>query len=105
MSLRIDQALCDRAELLSRSHPLGTVAQLLGLRASTISRMRKRGWVAADWRSKVRPRPADFAIQSAHLTYAELLAHYACGPRALQRWFAETPARRPSWQGRRRVPA
>lgn len=98
---RIDQALCDRAELLARAHPLGTVATLLDLHPSQITRIKQRDWRAADHRGKFRPRPTDFAIQSAHLTFAELVAHYGCGTRTLIRWFAETPGRRPSWQGHR----
>ncbi len=96
----IDQALCDRAELLARSHPLGTVAELLGLHPSQVTRMRKRGWKAAIVGNRERERPSDFAIQSAVLTFDELMAHYRCGARALTRWFAETPGRRASWHGR-----
>lgn len=95
----IDQSLCDRARRLAMVHPLGTVAELLGLRGSQISIMRKRGWQAADHRMMVRPVPTDFAIQSERMTSTELCRHYRCGARVLVRWFALTPGRRPSWRG------
>lgn len=102
----IDQRMCDRAQLLAREHPLGTVAALLGLHASQISRIRKRGWRAATHLALHRARPADLAIQQEHLSFAELCAHYRCGNTTLQRWLADLPGRRPCWRGRnRRRPA
>ncbi|MEP9402064.1 hypothetical protein [Sphingomonas sp. VNH70] len=95
----IDQALCDRAALLARAHPLGTVAAILKLHPSQVTRMRKRGWQAADHRSMFRARPTDFAILSARMTWGELTAHYRCGNSTLARWFAETPGRRASMKG------
>lgn len=100
MRRRIDQALCDRAELLARSHPLGTVAEILDVLPSTVSKMRKRGWRAGDWSCQRRSRPTDFAIRAFDMTHAELCAHYGCGTRTVTRWFAEKPAVRPSWRGR-----
>ena len=95
----IDQAMCDRAKRLAAVHALQEVAAIIGVHPSQITRMRKRGWIAATHRSRIRRRPGDFAIQSAHMTYAELQAHYRCGASTLTRWFAETPHRRPSWKG------
>lgn len=95
----IDQALCDRAELLARAHPLGAVADILKLHPSQITRMRKRGWKAATHKSMFRPRPSDFAFRSAEMTFAELAKHYRCGNTTLMRWFDEQPGRRPSWRG------
>lgn len=96
----IDQQLCDRAELLARSHPLGTVAAILKLHPSQVTRIKQRGWRAATHATMIRQRPSDFAIQSADMTFEELQAHYRCGTRTLIRWFAETSNRRPSWKGR-----
>lgn len=95
----IDQALCDRARRLAAVHPLVTVAELLGLHAAQVGRMRRRGWRAADHRSLRRPMPTDFALTSERMTFSELCRHYGCGTPALKRWFAEHKTRRPSWRG------
>jgi len=96
---RLDQALHDRAELLARAHPLGTVAEILKLSPSQISGMKKRGWKALPEGAPRRARPTDFEIQSAGMTFAELCAHYGVGHSTLIRWFKDTPNRRPSWRG------
>jgi hypothetical protein len=85
----IPQAIYDRAELLSRSHRLQVVAELLGKNASTITRMRQRGWRAVDYSCMRRERPADFAIQAAHMPYAELVEHYRAGTATVTRWLHE----------------
>lgn len=96
---RLDQALHDRAELLARSHPLGTVAEILKLNPSQVSGMKKRGWKALPEGAPRRPRPADFQVRSSDMSFDELKAHYGVGNSTLIRWFRETPNRRPSWRG------
>ena len=96
---RLDQALHDRAEQLARSHPLGTVAEILKLNPSQISGMKKRGWKALPEGAPRRPVPTDFDIQAAGMTFAELCAHYGVGHSTLIRWFKETKNPRPSWRG------
>lgn len=97
----IPQSTCDRAELLSRSHELQEVAAILKLQPSQISRMRKRGWKAADYSSRRTPMPSDFAIQQGCMTWAELIAHYRVGNSTLKRWFELLPkgSRRASLRG------
>lgn len=85
----IPQSVCDRAELLARSHPLGIVAELLGKQPSTITRMKKRGWKANDYSCKRRARPSDFAIQAANMPHAELVRHYRAGTSTITRWLRE----------------
>lgn len=95
----LPQAMYDRARLLADVHPLQTVASIIGVKPGQISRMKARGWKAPpDGRSK-RPMPTDFAIQSAHMTFADLTRHYGAGNSTVIRWFAELPNRRPSWRG------
>lgn len=96
---RLDQALHDRAELLARSHPLGTVAEILKLSPSQISGMKKRGWKALPEGAPKRPRPTDFELTSSRMTFEELCRHYKAGNSTMIRWFAETRNRRPSWRG------
>lgn len=78
-----------------------TVAELLGLKPSVITRVKQRGWRQADYASVKRPMPTDFGIMARKLTHRELMAHYHCGSRAIQRWFAERPVRAPFKPGRR----
>ena len=77
------------------------VARIIGVLPSQLSRMRARGWKAANYASMSRPMPADFAIQQAHMTFTQLGAHYRCGNTTLLRWFDALPAnvRRPSLRG------
>lgn len=93
MAHPISQALCDRAEILARSHPIATVAELIGVHYATVYRMRARGWKAADYGSKKRPVPTDFAFTGKRLTVREIYKHYRAGPVAVRRWFAEKPVR------------
>ncbi|HEX7852292.1 MAG TPA: hypothetical protein VF503_01190 [Sphingobium sp.] len=95
----LPQALHDRAELLARAHPLQTVAALLGLNPSQISRMKKRGWRAPPDGRRRRPMPQDFAIRSRTMSHNELVAHYRAGNSTVHRWFAELTFRRPSMKG------
>jgi hypothetical protein len=89
----IPQHLYDRAELLSRSHQLQVVAQLIGKSPSTISMMKARGWKAVDYSCKRRRIPTDFAIQARTMTNAELADHYRTSFHMIRRWLDEKPVR------------
>lgn len=89
----IPQSLCDRAELLARSHPIETVAELIGVHFGTVYRMKHRGWKAADYSCGRRHVPTDFAIQARDMTVRELAAHYRTSPNIVARWFREKPVR------------
>lgn len=96
----IPQSVHDRAKLLATVHPLRTVAELVGVLPSQLSRMKSRGWVAPpDGRPK-RPMPNDFAIQSRSLTFSELADHYGAGNATVRRWIGQLQNPRPSWKGR-----
>lgn len=95
----IPQAVVSRAELLARAHPLQTVAALIGVTPSQITLMKKRGWKAARVKP-LRPMPNDFAIQSAHMTFDELVKHYRAGTATVGRWMREVPEPRPSWRAK-----
>lgn len=97
----IPQSVVDRAELLARSHPLQTVAELIGVHPSQITRMKRRGWRAADYSSRVRPMPSDFPILHHEMSFGELVDHYRAGNATVARWMRQVSNRRPSWRGRR----
>jgi hypothetical protein len=42
-----------------------------------------------DYSCMRRERPADFAIQAAHMPYAELVQHYRAGTATVTRWLHE----------------
>lgn len=88
---RLPQSLHDRAALLARCHPLSTVADILGMCPSGVTRLKKRGWIAKGSDPRQRPIPGDFGIQSQHMTHAELVRHYGAGTRTVSRWLAEKP--------------
>lgn len=94
----IPQSVYDRAEILSRSHPLCVVADLIGKKKSVVSVMKKRGWKAVDYSCMKRPLPSDWAIQAYRLSFDELCAHYGAGTRTVVRWMREHPVR-PSQRG------
>lgn len=101
MAKPIPQSQYDRAELLSRAHPLGAVAEIMGIGRSTISKMRKRNWQAVDYSCMRRPIPSDFGIYAPDMSVNELAAHYRTPPRTICRWLREKPVR-PLWtKGRR----
>lgn len=89
----LPQSIHDRAKLLASVHSLQTVAELLHLWPSTITRMKQSGWKARDYSCKVRPRPNDFAIQARHMTNAELVRHYRSSFHTVGRWLREKPVR------------
>lgn len=96
------QEMHDRAELLARVHPMQTVAALIGVLPSQLTRMKKRGWKAPQNWQRRRPMPGDFAIQSRHMSHAELCAHYVAGRRTVTRWMHELPNARPKmWPGKK----
>lgn len=102
MGTPIPQRLYDRAELLARSHPLGTVAEIMRLGRSTISKMKKRGWKAVDYAPLRRPVPNDWGIVAPDHSVNELAAIYRTTPRTISRWLREKPVR-PLWtRGKRR---
>ena len=90
---RLPQSLHDRAELLARSHSQNTVAEILGLRASTITEMKQRHWKAKGPDPRLRPVPTDFCIQARHMTHAQLCEHYRTSPRVISRWMREKQPR------------
>lgn len=97
----LSQQMHDRARRLAQVHPLQTVAELIGVLPSQISRMKKRGWKAPPDGAPRRPMPADFPIQSRHMSHGELTRHYRAGNTTVSRWFRELEHRRPSWRGQR----
>ena len=103
----LPQALVDRAELLSRSHELQVVAELLGVLPSQITRMKKRGWREGITGRPLRPMPPDFVWQARRMTTAELAKHYRAGFPTIARWLREAPMNRRSRKGEmlRRDPA
>jgi hypothetical protein len=90
----IPQHVHDRAELLSRSHPLQVVAELIGKKPSVVTRMKQRGWKAADYSPRRRPLPNDWQIQAYSLTFDELVRHYRAGTNTVVRWLREKPVRK-----------
>lgn len=79
---------------------MGTVAMLVGLRPGQISRLKKRGWMAADYSCRLRTVPTDFVIQHAHMTFGELAVHYGAGNRTVARWVRQASGRSPIKPGR-----
>lgn len=75
------------------------VAELVGVRPSQLSKMKQRGWIAPSGPA-LRPMPADFPIQSRHMSHRALAAHYRTGLAVVRRWFSELPNPRPSRRGR-----
>lgn len=93
------QALVSRAEVLARSHELQVVAELLGLKRSQITQMKKRGWKEAISGVPQRPAPNDFAWMAGRMTFGELSAHYRAGNRTIARWLREVAPHRRSRKG------
>lgn len=85
----VTQALCDRAELLSRAHSQLAVSEITGIAPSTLWALERRGWKAVKAGGRVRTMPSDFAIQSHHMTADELRNHYRTSSRAVARWRRE----------------
>lgn len=96
---RIPQHVHDRARRLAAIHPMKTVAELVGVRPSQLSKMKKRGWVAVPEGVPPRLMPSDFAIQSRHMSHRALSQHYRTGMAVIRRWFSELPNPRPSRRG------
>jgi hypothetical protein len=103
MGTPIPQRLYDRAELLARSHPLGTVAEIMGIGRTTVSKMKKRGWKAVDYSSLRRPVPTDWAWRAPDMSVNELAAYYGTCSRTVCRWLREKPVR-PLWRKSTRRP-
>lgn len=102
MGTPIPQSMYDRAELLSRSHPLGTVAEIMRVGRTTISKMKKRGWKAVNYDSLRRPVPSNWGIVAPDHSVNELARIYGTPPRTICRWLREKPVR-PLWtRGRKR---
>jgi len=95
----IPQHVHDRARKLAEVHPMKVVAEIIGVRPGQLSRMKKRGWIARADGSALRPMPADFPIQSRHMSHRELSVHYRTGMAVVRRWFSELPNPRPSRRG------
>lgn len=89
MATQLSPDTCRRAELLCRSHPQHTVAEVLGIAKSTLWHLKSRGWRPIDKRKQFRPMPADFAIQCRYMTSGELRVHYRTSTRAIARWKRE----------------
>ena len=89
----LPQNLYDRAKLLASVHPMGTVAEIIGVGRTTLSLMKKRGWKAVDYSASRRPVPTDFCIQARHMTHGELMAHYGAASRTIARWMREKAPR------------
>lgn len=86
----MDQALCERAAILSRcGHLPETVAEIIGISAATVRRARRRGWRPGHVGHPFRPRPTDFAIQSRRMGTTALCSHYGCSTRTVTRWLRE----------------
>lgn len=85
----IPQPVCDRVELLSRSHDQKTVASIVGISRNTVRKIKRRGWVSAASTRPFRPVPPDFPIQVRHMGYDELTAHYGTSTSTIKRWRAE----------------
>lgn len=85
------QSLVSRAELLSRSHELQVVAELLDLQPSQITKFKKRGWKEGCTGRSKRPVPDDFAFMAGRMTKTELCRHYRAGFPTVLRWFREKP--------------
>ncbi len=96
---RIPQHVHDRARRLAEIHPMKVVAELVGVRPSQLSKMKKRGWAAVPEGVSARQMPTDFAIQSRHMSNRALALHYRTGLAVVRRWFSELPNRRPSRRG------
>lgn len=92
----LPQSVCDRAERLCRVHPQITVAELLGIEPATLTRLKQRGFRASVGK-RLRPIPADFAIQSIHMSQRELGQHYRAGHHTVARWSKEID-RQPRWR-------
>ena len=99
MGVPIPQSQYDRAELLARSHPLGTVADIMGVGRSTVSKMKGRGWKATDYRHTRRPVPSTWGIIAPDLPVNALAAHYGTSHRTIARWLRERPVRGPMKRG------
>jgi hypothetical protein len=93
MGTPIPQSTYDRAELLARSHPLGTVAEIMGVHRSTVSKMKARAWRAVDYKHTRRPIPSTWGLYAPDLTVNQLAAHYRTPPRTICRWMRERPVR------------
>lgn len=89
----IPQSQYDRAELLARSHPLGVVAEIMGIGRTTISKMKARNWRATSYDRTRRPVPSTWGIYATSMTINELAAHYRTCPRTTCRWMREKPVR------------
>ena len=85
----LPQHVVDRARRLADVHPLQTVAELIGVRPSQVTRMKRRGWIAPPDGRPSRPMPTDFAIQSTHMSQNDLVRHYRAGISTVQRWKRE----------------
>lgn len=81
--------IIERAERLSRWHPVVDAAAIIGVHPATVYRMKARGWRESS--RGQRPIPSDFQIQAKRKTVAELMAHYRAGYRAVRRWLDERP--------------
>ena len=97
---RIPQHVHDRARRLAEVYPMKVVAELVGVRPGQLSRMKKRGWAAVPEGVPQRPMPADFPIQSRHMSNRDLARHYRTGLAVVRRWFVQLENPRPSLRGR-----
>lgn len=93
MGTPIPQSQYDRAELLARSHPIGTVAEIMGVGRSVVSKMKRRNWIATSYDHTRRPVPSDWGILAVEMSTRELAAHYRTTGRVIKRWMQEKPVR------------
>lgn len=96
---RIPQHVHDRARRLAEVHPMKTVAAMIGVRPSQLSKMKRRGWRAVPEGVPQRPMPSDFAIQSRHMSNRDLARHYRTGLAVVRRWLSQLPNPRASLRG------
>ncbi|QNG46170.1 hypothetical protein [Sphingobium yanoikuyae] len=90
----LPQSMHDRARRLAEVHPLATVAQLLRVHPSQVTKMKQRRWIAPPDGRPVRAMPTDFAIQAGHMNQRELVDHYGAGSHTIVRWCRELREKR-----------
>lgn len=95
----LSQQQIDRAKLLTSIHGIVAAAEIMGVGYATLYRAKRRGWVAADSRSKRRHGPSDFVFLAKRLPNKELMGHYRTNSRAVARWLQERPVRG-KWRAR-----
>lgn len=83
------QAQIDRIRRLCDQYGSTTAAEIAKTSTAAISRLKKRGWVAANRHAPTRARPTDFAIQCDGMTIHQLMKHYNAGTNTVLKWCHE----------------